>query len=397
MKRLLAYMLMLFLCLFCLVSCGTYTENEWFSEETLSECLVPQLPRVEKSFIGNGDDIYVSLSNAQLDDYAHEVYDYLCSREFKYLGTRGDQKNSFKGLFTTYYFKPAEALEDFLVNGDYVFVYSDGTLDESGEDPIFCIIAIRYHGKSTIEYDRKKTFTYTTEISIRYGSESQLGGRYSLPDDKDELYDFLSGCERWLSELTPAKVAEVKTTREGVGVAPGRLKDVARITDKGVIEDVINHYARVAMTPITGEEAEIDGGSATTVEFTLTDGTVKTLSFNNGNYAYYGTTEDEAAPYYFKLDSLYTPTAQDGVTSLYSFVTYVDTGTVYSGNAPVCEISVGKLEFAELKEKIGLPSWVMYVVETEFGRLIFNTEDIFYIEGQATYYRLVGDSIDELI
>lgn len=172
---------------------------------------------------------------------------------------------------------------------------------------------------------------------------------------------------------------------------------MARITDKGVIEDVINHYARVAMTPITGEEAEIDGGSATTVEFTLTDGTVKTLSFNNGNYAYYGTTEDEAAPYYFKLDSLYTPTAQDGVTSLYSFVTYVDTGTVYSGNAPVCEISIGKLEFAELKEKIGLPSWVMYVVETEFGRLIFNTEDIFHIEGQATYYRLVGDSIDELI
>ena len=395
MKKLFASVFLIALCMCCLSSCGDYEENGWFSEENLENCLVPDLPQLEKSFIGNGDDVYVSLSSAQFDDYARAVYDYLRSREFAYLGTRGEQKSSFKGLFTTYYFEPAEKLDDFLVNGDYIFVYSDGTLDEaSGNDPIFCIVAIRYCGKSTIEYKRNKTFTYTTKISIRYGSESPVGGSYSLPDEK--LGDFLSGYERWLSELTPQKVAEIKTTHTAVGVPPGRLKDVTRTTDKSVISDIINHYARVAMTPITREEAEIDGGSSTEVEFTLTDGTVSVLSFNNGNYACPGATEGES-PLYFKLDSIYTPTSQDGVNSFYSFVTYSGSGTVYSNDVQVCEIRVDELEFVELKEKIGLPSWIMYVVETEFGDLIFQTEDIFHIDGDDTYYRLTGESLDLLI
>ncbi len=392
MKKLFASILILSVCLFCLTSCNKYAENEWFSAQTLSECLVPELPGVEKSFISDGNNIYVSFSGVQLDNYARAVYDYLRSREFKYLGTRGDQKNSFKGLFTTYYFKQAEELDDFIVNGHYIFVYSDGTLDEYG-DPIFCILAIRDYGKTTVKLNRKKTFTYTTEISLSYGSETPVGGKYALPDGKNPKHAFLNDYESWLSELALHSVSEIKITEESVGVPPGRLKDVKKTTDRVIIADLIDSCARATMTPITSEEAEIDGGSAFTIEFILTDGTVKKLSFNNGNYAYYGAAHNDP-PLYFRLNSVPKLEIQENVTACYSFVTYVNTGTVYDGITPVCQIRVDELEFVELREKIGLPAENKYVVDTEFGKLFFKTEDIFYIDGSdGTYYRLIGELI----
>lgn len=391
MKKAFASLLIIVLCLCCLVSCGSYKENEWFSEEKLDECLVPELPRLEKSFIGDGNNVCVSFSNTEFNDYVQAAYGYLKSQEFEYLGTRGAIKSSLAGLFTTYYFEPAEELDDFLVNGNYIFVYSDGTLDETG-DPIFCILAIRYYGKTTIEYDRNKTFTYTAEISLSNGSEFALGGRYDLPEEDEDASAILCDYEPWLATLDGESVKEIKTTQQSVGVPPGALKDIRRTEDKEVIADLIELYKCATMTPITREEAEIDGGSAFTVEFILTDGTTKALSFNNGNYAYYGVTHHDSPLYYFNLDSIPTLEATEKVSAYHSFVTYIDTGTVYAGDTQIGEISVGALEFRALNEKIGLPDREMYVVTTEFGKLIFQTEDIFYVEGAAgVYYRLAGE------
>ena len=187
MKKLLALCLTVVLCLCCLASCGSaHKENEWFSEEKLTNCLVGDLPTIEKDYVNhNGEDIYVSFTDSEFKAYVKLVYDYLCSQEYKYLGTRGEQKNTLAGAFTTYYFEPATELESFrVIEDDYIFVFSDGSTDENG-DVEFIILVIYDVSTNTLEYGNKK-FTYNTQISLRRGSEAPLSGFYVLKEEEHE-------------------------------------------------------------------------------------------------------------------------------------------------------------------------------------------------------------------
>ena len=182
MKKLLALCLTVVLCLCCLASCGSaHEENKWFSEEKLTNCLVGDLPTIEKDYVNHNDeDIYVSFTDSEFEAYAKSVYDYLLSQEYKYLGTRGEQKDTLAGVFTTYYFEPATELESFWNEGDYIFVFSDGSTDENG-DVEFIVLIIYEVSTNTLEYGNKK-FTYNTQISLRRGSEAHLSGFYVLKE-----------------------------------------------------------------------------------------------------------------------------------------------------------------------------------------------------------------------
>ena len=186
MKKLLVLCLTAVLCLCCLASCGSaHEENTWFSEEKLTECLVGDLPTIEKDYVNhNGEDIYVSFTSKEREAYVAEVFEYLKSQNFKYLGTRGEQASTLAGSFTTYYFKPATELSEFYVGSSYKFVYSDGTLDEGG-DPIFCILTIYDYEAKNLEYGTKN-FAYNTLITLRYKSEAPLSGRYALNEEEHE-------------------------------------------------------------------------------------------------------------------------------------------------------------------------------------------------------------------
>ena len=191
-----------------------------------------------------------------------------------------------------------------------------------------------------------------------------------------------------------------------MGVAPGSLKDISRTTDKTVIADVLDKYANTKMRPVAREETYIAGGSAFTIEFTLTDGTVKQLHFNNGFYAY-GLYEDEvSALCYFELCSIPTLKDYDNVTKSNGFITYLGTGTVYDkDNNSVCEIPIDELEFVESDGGVdAVVTGYYYTVETKFGTLYFDySNDLFYLqfeEGEVDYreyYRIVGKNLDELI
>lgn len=186
MKKLLALCFAVVLCLCCLASCGSaHEENTWFSEEKLTECLVGDLPTIEKDYVNhNGEDIYVSFTSKEREAYVAEVFEYLKSQNFKYLGTRGEQASTLAGSFTTYYFKPATELSEFYVGSSYKFVYSDGTLDEGG-DPIFCILTIYDYEAKNLEYGTKN-FAYNTLITLRYKSEAPLSGRYALNEEEQK-------------------------------------------------------------------------------------------------------------------------------------------------------------------------------------------------------------------
>ena len=458
MKKLLALCLTVVLCLCCLASCGSaHEENKWFSEEKLTNCLVGDLPTIEKDYVNHNDeDIYVYLTDSEFKAYVKSVYDYLCSEEYKYLGTRGEQKNTLAGAFTTYYFEPATELESFrVIEGDYVFVFSDGSTDENG-DVDFIVLVIYEVSTNTLEYGNKK-FTYNTQISLRRGSEAPLSGFYVLKEEKHEHiftytsageighyitsslcgcsyeegtldhydentdlicdacgYDMnedypplvdqtislrnLTGCS-WLNEINAENIAEIKIISEAVGVAPGNLKNISSSTDEAVIARIFEEYYWLDTAPISKMEGQIDGGGGVTVKFILKNGTAKELYINNGNYL--DTNGD-----YFEL--LFTPKFKDSdnATKAYGFITYLGTGTVYDkDNHSVCEIPIDELEFVESDGCVdAVVTGFYYTVETEFGTLYFDyNNDLFYLQFEESevdyieYYHLVGKNLDELI
>ena len=455
MKKILALCLTVVLCLFCLASCGSAREeNEWFSEEKLNNCLVGDLPTIEKDYVNhNGEDIYVSFTSKEREAYVAEVFEYLKSQNFKYLGTRGEQASTLAGSFTTYYFKPATELSEFYVSGSYKFVYSDGSLDEGG-DPIFCILTIYDYEAKNLEYGTKN-FAYNTLITLRYKSEAPLSGRYALNEEEHEhtgewveynqhthYYQYSCGCTlpdrieehinydadlfcdvcgfnmseiptptnhflrnqagcEWLNEITAEDIAKIKIISGAVGVAPGNLNNVSSSTDEAVIARIFEEYYWLDTAPISKMEGQIDGGGGVTVKFILKDGTAKELYINNGNYL--DTNGD-----YFELLSTPKFKDTDNATKAYGFITYLGTGTVYDkDNNPVCEIPMDEFEFVVFSGLDAVITGYYYRVETEFGTLWFDSSnDVFYLRFNEVevdyreyreYYQLIGKNLDELI
>ena len=184
MKKLLALCLTAVLCLCCLASCGsTHKENKWFSEEKLTKCFVGDLPTITKDYVNHNDeDIYVNFTNSEFEAYAKSVYDYLLSQNYEYLGTRGECVNSFLTI-SCYNFKSVDALEDCILEEyddslnelTYLFVYSDGAVDEDG-NVIFNVIRIEKfkeedtvkNGDEAFKCNVKITFYHDREGNVSY-------------------------------------------------------------------------------------------------------------------------------------------------------------------------------------------------------------------------------------
>ena len=211
----------------------------------------------------------------------------------------------------------------------------------------------------------------------------------------------LSGCE-WLCEVSNDDIVEIKIIDEAVGVAPGTFKYIRTTRDPDVISKIFEKYYWLDTTPISAEEGQIDGGGAITVRFTLIDGTVKELFFNNGNYL-----ADNG--YYFELS--YTPNFEDSdnFVKSYGFITYQGQGTVKDAEGNIiCSILLDELEFVEMVDDIEIgDNPVTHYADTEFGKLYFLSEVYFYVEGivegdpwigvTPRYFQLYGKNLDELI
>lgn len=181
MKKL-SSILILCLLLSVLTGCSDYKEDVWYSEEKLTECLVPDLPQTGPTLL-NRDNwrVYDSLTDAEFDTYVQSVYDYLKAQNFQYLGTRGHYKSSLSIAFMSYYYQPAETLAQHRQNGDYYFVYSDGSTDEGGS-LIFWFLGIYRTTDTSHSYDGK-TYNYNTELVLRKGSEAPATGFYCYDEE----------------------------------------------------------------------------------------------------------------------------------------------------------------------------------------------------------------------
>lgn len=180
MKKLLALILTAVLCLSCITSCdSSAVKNEWFSDEILEICAIPNLPEISDR------DYYYRKSNRsariefkatfeEVREYARVVYEYLVSQDFEYLGTRGAQKASLAGAFASYYFKDTNSFGECYspyYAEDYIFVYSN---DKDASDGItFCEILIASVDSKTIKYDGKDV-AVNAKININYDDRYYL-------------------------------------------------------------------------------------------------------------------------------------------------------------------------------------------------------------------------------
>ncbi len=452
MKKYISIALILIFIL-CLTSCdlNNYEENTWFSKEALEECGVAELPKLEGiDYVKvNDQDIYFDTNYETMEEYAYRVYEYLKSKNLEYLGTRGEEKNNFKGLFKTFYFKHVEEFEEFGYHNNsglrYAFIYSDGALDENGK-VIFDMILISFLGGAySLEYDNKE-FDCTYKISIRHISETPLAGKYELPEDyhtehtgewvtnelahwykytcacpspspdtaephiDENMDNFCDICEYnyvypednrflrnrpgayWLLSTYADEVQEIrKVCKDGMTFIGGH-KYISSTTDSTTISEMFESFYWMPVRQVREEDTRVDDGGTEVFEFVLKDGTVKRVSIFNGEYY----CDDNGQ--YFKLQYVPKFNEEHVYTNYLSFVSTVDRVMVYNNmtEESICAIPIDELKFVDID---GIPEPVPPVyVQTEFGKLYFVTDDIFYVSGEISgSYKLVGKTIFELI
>lgn len=198
MKKVFINVIMI-ICILVLTSCNNtkYEKNVWFSNEKLEQAEISNLPAVTCSdyYYNNSDWVYFNVSGQELKDYASVVFEYLKSQNFEYFGTRGNQKSTLAGAFSSYYFKEIESFDDCHTQSygkDYIFVYSNGLVDENGQ-MTFNEIIIADFDNQAISYGGKDIYC-NAKIQIKYDAY------YYLEECEDEAhiweekqYDLASG------------------------------------------------------------------------------------------------------------------------------------------------------------------------------------------------------------
>ena len=173
-----------------------YKENTWFSAEKLEECSVESLPKISglNYLCVTDKNVCFTMDETQYEDYVETVYEYLEEQDFAYLGTRGEEKSTVVGAFTTWYFEPVESMEECKEgeDGDYIFVYSDGEKNED-EEVVFNIIT--FEREAGTAYYGKKKFKYNTTMELRHESEDLLGGKYVLDEEETQEESALESVE----------------------------------------------------------------------------------------------------------------------------------------------------------------------------------------------------------
>ena len=204
-----------------------------------------------------------------------------------------------------------------------------------------------------------------------------------------------SGCE-WMNEISADDVVSVKITKAAVGVAPGNFSDIFESTSTAAARRIFEQLYWVDTTPIDRTLGQVSGGSATTFQFTLKDGTERTISFNNGNY-------EDISRNYFRLAGIPGFNDTNEYVSYYGFATKGEC-VVYRIDGSCENPEVGKtllryIEFAPLTDDISLDAdEPEYYIECSFGRLYFIKDCYFYINGDRDhYYQLVNETIGSLM
>lgn len=167
-KFFLFFLMLILILLYVICNPTRYEMNKWFSKEMLISLEIEDLPEISNTdyLIKNDKKIYLKLDNNNFDSYANDILLYLKTQNFEYLGTTGEIYGSLAGILTTYYFKEGYLLEDFYLNGKYIFIYSGKNKNENGVNP-FMKLELTQVNDDFIKY-KGKEFHYNTIIELTY-------------------------------------------------------------------------------------------------------------------------------------------------------------------------------------------------------------------------------------
>lgn len=167
-KFFLFFLILILIFLYVICNPTKYEMNKWFSNNKLSSLEIEGLPEISNSdyLIKNDKLIYLKLNYNDFNSYASDILLYLKTQNFEYIGTIGEQYGSLAGILTTYYFEEANVLEDFYLNGKYIFIYSGKNKKENGETP-FMKLELKQVDDAFIKY-KGKEFHYNTIIELTY-------------------------------------------------------------------------------------------------------------------------------------------------------------------------------------------------------------------------------------
>ena len=217
---------------------------------------------------------------------------------------------------------------------------------------------------------------------------------YQMVAEENHFIRNQAGAE-WLGEISADDISEIKMISGGGGpLPPVSFTHISSSTDKAVISNIFGEYYWLDSKPVSEDKTQIADGGYFIVQFILNDGTVKNLSFINGDFYHDGKGN------YFEIVRL--PVFRDGTNFVnhygfeiwyqYCQINLID-GTV------VCEFPVSELEFIELTDDIYLGGEVpTRYIEMNGERLYFIKDCYFYIgDDRNVYYQLVGKNLDQLI
>ena len=185
-------LLMLLCSICCLSSCeAKYHENSFFSNDILTEELLPELPEPDANSMlfveGNGvteNIVYVSSDKETEEEYFQRVLEYTSSLGFKHYGTIHNIKQSFPilGMDPTYYYHSTSMLSSLLPSNyyfeeenSYILAYSNGDLKFDADmtnqyiDDAHMIRVCKTPG----EYDNDE-FTFDYDYYIEFANEPML-------------------------------------------------------------------------------------------------------------------------------------------------------------------------------------------------------------------------------
>lgn len=197
MKKIIAFILVLVMCLVSLTSCDVLAgafliwavtqepnmsaQNEFFDSEYLSQCLLDDMPvpNVDGSF-RTETKLYLNLTEEEFDAYAKQVFDYLLAKEDAYFKGYLAEVGCHGGIFFLVEDRYAPLAENYNLNADsHEFIFSTTELLNEGDEynrNYWNEVVIRIvRSSGTLE---KEDFAYNTVIQITNKENNARGSVY---------------------------------------------------------------------------------------------------------------------------------------------------------------------------------------------------------------------------
>lgn len=197
MKKIIAFILVLVMCLVSLTSCDVLAgafliwavtqepnmsaQNEFFDSEYLSQCLLDDMPvpNVDGSF-RTETKLYLNLTEEEFDAYAKQVFDYLLAKEDAYFKGYLAEVGCHGGIFFLVEDRYAPLAENYNLDADsHEFIFSTTELLNEGDEynrNYWNEVVIRIvRSSGTLE---KEDFAYNTVIQITNKENNARGSVY---------------------------------------------------------------------------------------------------------------------------------------------------------------------------------------------------------------------------